>query len=134
MYAHELAPTSLFLELDHELFIFKKNIGDLTQKHEIEKDILFLRNPEFSQFIISEKSFSYYRYFYYTQKIFWNADNYLGWIYTLGNVQKLLKDVGLSEGEIGLARFTEVIKRLFKSDKHPLLVSWRVFLFKNPLR
>lgn len=134
IYGHELSPTSLFLELDHELFILKKNIGNYTQKYEIEKDISFLRNPEFAQFTHDKELFQYFRYFYFSQRIFWDAENYVGWIYTLGNVQKLLKDVGLSEEEIGLTRFAEVIKRFFKSEKLPLLVSWRVFLFMNPFR
>jgi SAM-dependent methyltransferase len=134
IYAHGLSPTSKCIALDHELFVLKSNIGALTKKHHIEQDILYFHNSDFAQYVCESNHFEYYRYFNYTEKIYWDIENYLGWIFTLGNVQKLITDFGLSEDEIGLTRFKEIIEKYFNSKKHPLLINWKVFIFQNPIR
>ncbi|MFY8108646.1 MAG: class I SAM-dependent methyltransferase [Bacteroidia bacterium] len=131
MYAHELAPTSMFLELEQELFKLKNNIRILTEKHELETEIKHLGIMDFGKFATDKNCFKYSRYFSFGQKIVWNADDYIGWIYTMGNVQKLLKDVGISQEELGLIQFENVLRDCFQSGCHEILINWKLFLLKD---
>ena len=133
VYGYELSPTSQFLEVEHKLFTLKKKIGELTLQYGLEKDIYFYKDIEFFNFAVKEKAFLYNRYFYFSEVIHWDSNDYLGWIYTLGNVQKLRKDVGLSDEEIGISRLRAVVEKHFQSQKKPLIITWKVFLFKNKI-
>ena len=132
--SYELSPTSKFLEVEHELFILKKKIGSLTLKYGLEKDIYFYKDIDFFNFVVNEETFLYNRYFYFSETIYWDINDYLGWIYTLGNVQKLRNDIGLTDEEIGISKLSEVLKKNFQSQRQPLFLSWKVFLFRHQIR
>jgi ubiquinone/menaquinone biosynthesis C-methylase UbiE len=133
MYGHELAPTSQYLEVEKEIFILKSKIRNLAIYHELESNIMHLNIMDFGKFTEEKKCFEYSRYFNFSNIITWTANDYLGWIYTLGNVQKLLSDFKISEEELGLNQFEKTLKKCFKNDANELLINWKIYLFKNKI-